>query len=109
MDDNELDLPRQDEVPVPPRLGELLEIHHLFFEQSPPEDRLALEGETLEGLRRILARQGYAEPSPGVTLDDSTKEALLRFVAKENLEDRLDLKAGTIDRPAFEYLMRRFG
>ncbi|OFW67330.1 MAG: hypothetical protein A2Z12_06400 [Actinobacteria bacterium RBG_16_68_21] len=26
MDDNELDLPRQDEVPVPPRLGELLEL-----------------------------------------------------------------------------------
>jgi uncharacterized Ntn-hydrolase superfamily protein len=96
------------EDPVP-RLAELLEIHHLFFDQSPPDDRLRLNGETLEELRRILDRLGYA-PSPiGAGLDGPTKRALTRFFGNENFEDRVDLEAATIDRPAFEYLMRRFG
>jgi uncharacterized Ntn-hydrolase superfamily protein len=96
------------EDPIP-RLRELLEIHHLFFDQSPPEDRLALQGETLESLRAVLDRLGYG-PSPLASgLDETTRSALLRFVGNENFEDRVDLKAGTIDRPAFEYLMKRFG
>lgn len=96
------------EDPVP-RLAELLEIHHVFFEQSPPEDRLALEGEVLEALRRVLVRHGYAASLAGAGLDDLTRVALTQFIGKENFEDRVDLKAGTIDRPAFEYLIRRFG
>ncbi|HET7010811.1 MAG TPA: DUF1028 domain-containing protein [Anaerolineales bacterium] len=92
-----------------PRLAELLEIHHLFFDQSRPEDRLPLEGETLETLRGILQRLGY-DPSPtGAGLDEATGRALTRFLGNENFEDRFDLKEGTIDRPAFEYLVRKVG
>jgi uncharacterized Ntn-hydrolase superfamily protein len=96
------------EDPVP-RLRQLLEIHHLFFDQSPPEDRLALQGETLESLRTVLDRLGYGPSPHGSALDEATRSALLRFVGNENFEDRVDWKAGTIDRPAFEYLMKRFG
>lgn len=96
------------EDPVP-RLGELLEIHHLFFEQSPPQDRLPLQGETLERLRAIAAGLGYGPPPAGSGLDEGTRAALRSFLGNENFEDRVDLQAGTIDRPAFEYLMRRFG
>jgi uncharacterized Ntn-hydrolase superfamily protein len=96
------------EDPVP-RLRELLEIHHIFFEQSPPEDRLALEGDTLEALRNLLVHQGYAPSPAGSGLDEVTSRELSRFIGKENFEDRVDLKARTIDRPAYEYLMRRFG
>ena len=95
------------EDPIP-RLHELLEIHHLFFGQSPPDDRLHLDGEVLEDLRRILDRLGYAPSPKGAGLDEPTKHALTRFVGNENFEDRVDWKAGTIDRPAFEYLMKRF-
>jgi uncharacterized Ntn-hydrolase superfamily protein len=91
------------------RLAELLQIHHLFFDQSPPEARLRLDGETLESLRRILDRRGYAPSPTGAGLDGPTRQALIRFIGNENFEDRVDLEAGTIDRPAFEYLMRRFG
>ncbi|HSB89783.1 MAG TPA: DUF1028 domain-containing protein [Anaerolineales bacterium] len=95
------------EDPVP-RLRELLEIHHLYFDQSPVDDRLPLEGETLERLRSIAARLGYAPSAPASGLDDVTRAALRNFLGNENFEDRVDLQAGTIDRPAFEYLMKRF-
>lgn len=91
------------------RLHELLDIHHLFFDQSSPEDRLALHGVTLERLRTVLDRLGYRPSPPGSALDAVTQSALQRFVGHENFEDRVDWKAGTIDRPAFEYLMKRFG
>jgi uncharacterized Ntn-hydrolase superfamily protein len=95
------------EDPVP-RLRELLEIHHLYFDRSPMDDQLPLDGETLERLRSIAAGLGYAPSAPGSGLDDVTRGALRSFLGNENFEDRVDFQAATIDRPAFEYLVRRY-
>jgi hypothetical protein len=37
------------------------------------------------------------------------RQALRRFIGNENFEDRADFEAGWIDRPAYEFLLRRFG
>lgn len=96
------------EDPVP-RLRELLEIHHLFFDQSSPEDRIPIAGATLERLRVMAASKGFPSSHDAAGLDAETRRALQQFLGNENFEDRVDLQAGTIDRPAFEYLVRRYG
>lgn len=101
---------RVDDHPDPvPRLGELLGLHRLYFDQSPASERISLEGEPLLQLERILHDLGYYRGPETPTLDAAVRAALRRFIGNENFEDRSDLEAGWIDRPAFEFLVRRFG
>jgi uncharacterized Ntn-hydrolase superfamily protein len=97
-----------DAAPVP-RLAELLELHELYFGTSPPEDRLPLEEDTLQNLLGLAARLGYYDGPMEAGLTDAVRGALRRFIGNENFEDRTDLEAGWIDRPAYEFLLRRFG
>ena len=100
---------RVDDDPDPvPRLAELLELHELYFGSSPVEDRLPLEGDTLRRLLLIVRRLGYYDGSDQAALTPESREALRRFIGNENFEDRSDLEAGWIDRPAYEFLLRRF-
>src|SRR5687767_11791122 len=41
------------------RLGELLQLHHLYFEKSPVGERLMLKGKALEQIMMILKTGGY--------------------------------------------------
>lgn len=101
---------RVDDHPDPvPRLIELLDLHRLYFDQSPPDDRVPLEGEPLLILERMLHRLGYYRGPETSTLGPEVRSALRSFIGNENFEDRSDLEAGWIDRPAFEFLVRRFG
>jgi uncharacterized Ntn-hydrolase superfamily protein len=100
---------RVDDDPDPvSRLADLLEVHELYFGSSPPEDRLPLRGATLRGMLRIAGRLGYYDGPEEDELSGVSREALRRFIGNENFEDRTDLGAGWIDRPAFEFLVRRF-
>jgi uncharacterized Ntn-hydrolase superfamily protein len=92
-----------------PRLAELLELHRLYFGKSPPEDRLPLEGEVLHRLEHILHSLGYLDNADESALTPDVQDALRQFIGNENFEDRCDLEAGWIDRPAYEFLVRRFG
>jgi uncharacterized Ntn-hydrolase superfamily protein len=96
-----------DAAPVP-RLAELLELHDLYFGSSPPDDRLELTGPTLVDLLRVARRLGYYEGPDETRWTPEAREALRRFIGNENFEDRTDFGAGRIDRPAYEFLMRRF-
>jgi uncharacterized Ntn-hydrolase superfamily protein len=96
------------EDPVP-RLGELLEMHELYFGESDKNDRVPLKGEPLERLQAILLRLGYLEGKADGKYDELSKTALRAFTGNENFEERCDLEAGWVDRPVLEYLLKKFG
>jgi uncharacterized Ntn-hydrolase superfamily protein len=92
-----------------PRLGELVELHRLFFEKSPEDEELTIHGEVAEQLQELMQRLGYFDAPISGEYDDPTRKALGEFIGSENFEDRTNFKAGRIDQPVFEYLMRKFG
>jgi len=96
------------EDPVP-RLGELLELHELYFGESDEKDRVSLKGEPLKQLQEILIKLDYIEGKADGTYDELTKSALRAFTGNENFEERCDLDAGWIDKPVLEYLLKKFG
>ncbi len=100
---------RVDDDPDPVlRLGDLLELHELYFGKSDPTERVRLEGEPLLALQRLLqAQKLYQGPLHG-KLDQETATALRTFLGNENFEERSSVEEGWIDRPVLEYLLRRF-
>lgn len=100
---------RVDDDPDPVlRLGQLLELHALYFGRSDPADRIRLDGEPLIALQKIVqAQKLYQGPLHG-QLDEATASALRIFLGNENFEERSNVDEGWIDRPVFEYLLRRF-
>ena len=91
------------------RLGELLEMHELYFGESEEKDRVPLKGEPLQQLQEIVIDLGYMEGKADGQYDELTKAALRAFTGNENFEERCDLEAGWIDRPVLEYLLKKFG
>lgn len=89
------------------RLAELLELHRLYFEKSPPDQRLPLQGDVIIQLKGLLARRGLFAGRLDAELDPVARRALEAFIGNENFEDRVDLKLGWIDKPVFEFLLRR--
>jgi uncharacterized Ntn-hydrolase superfamily protein len=90
------------------RLGELLEIHALFFEKSPEADRVQLKGKRLERLQLILYTLGYLRVAPSGRYDEPTREAFQAFIGNENFEERADPYAGWVDRPVLNHIYRKF-
>jgi uncharacterized Ntn-hydrolase superfamily protein len=101
---------RVDDHPDPvPRLGELLEMHWLYFGKSPAEDRIKIEGPVAAQLQEMMARLSYYAGAANGVYDPATRSALERFIGNENFEDRTDFAAGRIDRPVLEFLLEKFG
>lgn len=101
---------RVDDDPQPlPKLIDLVAIHDLYFGESPPEDRLKIEGDILMSLKRMMGGQNLYKGEPDDNWDDSFAGVLRQFVGNENFEDRTDIDARLIDRPVFEYLQEKFG
>lgn len=101
---------RVDDAPRPiEELSRLLELHHLFFGPSPPEERISIDGSVLAELQVIMARAGHStHAADGDDWPPSFERVLEAFVGTENLEERVDLKARSIDRPALDYLRKKF-
>lgn len=91
------------EDPVP-RLGELLELHRLYFDKSPENERAALKGKTLEQMTSILKRAGYLLKKNTAFID-----AFNAFIGNENFEERADPNGQWIDKPVLKYLVKKFG
>jgi uncharacterized Ntn-hydrolase superfamily protein len=96
------------EDPIP-ELLDLLELYHLFFEQSPPEEQLLIEGEVCRNLQELMIHQGYELKGASDSYDAATQKALREFLGNENFEERVDFDTGRIDAPVYEFLMRKFG
>jgi uncharacterized Ntn-hydrolase superfamily protein len=85
-----------------PRLGELLEMHELYFGKSPESDRVEIEDNVLREMTKILTQTGYLKN--GKAFSDAFHE----FIGNENFEERADPEAKWIDGPVFEYLKKKF-
>ena len=90
------------EDPIP-RLWELLEMHELYFGKSPQTEHVPIKGKSLEQIRSILKREGYLEDKK------EFREAFREFIGNQNFEERADPNAEWVDRPVFEYLLKKFG
>ncbi|HEX6033705.1 MAG TPA: DUF1028 domain-containing protein [Anaerolineales bacterium] len=89
------------EDPVP-RLGELLEMHELYFGKSREADRVKLKDDVLLQMTGLLTQQGYLQ-------DGSVfRAAFNEFIGNENFEERADPEAQWIDGPVLEYLVKKF-
>jgi uncharacterized Ntn-hydrolase superfamily protein len=89
------------EDPVP-RLGELIEMHRLYFEKSDEGQRLELSGKHLSEMTGILTRLGYLKESI------SFRDAFHAFIGNENFEERADPEGQWIDAPVLEFLIKKF-
>ncbi|HOQ99674.1 MAG TPA: DUF1028 domain-containing protein [Anaerolineae bacterium] len=100
---------RVDDHPDPVvELGNLLQLHHLFFGASRPEERLTIDHALAAELQALLARLGYYQGEPDGAWSAATQAAFAAFTGTENLEERVDVAKGLIDPPALEYIRRRF-
>lgn len=90
------------ENPVP-RLGELVDMHRLYFGKSDESQRMELTGKALARMTVILKQENYLEDS--VTF----KDAFYAFIGNENFEERADPDAKWIDAPVLEFLIKKFG
>lgn len=100
--DRWLDYRVDDHADPVPRLGELLEMHELYFGRSAEQDRVEIKGEVLQQVVDILARAGYLAEGKGFI--DSFNE----FIGNENFEERADSQGRWIDEPVLKYLLRKF-
>jgi uncharacterized Ntn-hydrolase superfamily protein len=90
------------------RLGELLELHDLYFGKSPESERVELSGQPLRLLQEIMIDLGYYHGPTHGQYDPPTCTALESFIGNENFEERTDIAKGLIDQPVIDYLVRRY-
>jgi uncharacterized Ntn-hydrolase superfamily protein len=108
FNDRWLDYRVDDHADPIPRLIELAQLHQLYFGQSEREDQVSLEGQPLQQLQRIMDKLGYYQGAPDGVLTAETKQSLRAFLGNENFEERIDLKAGLIDKPVLDFLKDKF-
>jgi len=84
------------------RLGELLEMHELYFGKSPEKDRVELNDKALQQITEILTQEGYLKKGKNF------RNAFTEFIGNENFEERADPEAKWIDQPVLKYLVKRF-
>lgn len=85
------------------RLGELLEMHELYFGKSADKDRVTLKGQPLKQMTDILVRQRYLKKNGDFA------QAFNEFIGNENFEERADPAGQWIDKPVLKYLVKKFG
>lgn len=108
MNDVLVDLRVDDHAEPVKELRRLLDLRDLYFGSSPATEKLPIEGDVLLDLKRIMKRAGHYQGEESSLWDDAAARALDVFIASENFEERVDLRARTIDPPVLEYLRRNF-
>ena len=85
-----------------PQLGELLEMHELYFGKSLEKDRVEIKGKALKQITDILSQAGYLKKGRVF------RSAFTEFIGNENFEERADPEAKWIDGTVLKYLVRKF-
>ncbi len=105
--DRYLDL-RVDDHPEPiTKLGQLVQMHHLYFGETDPANLIPLV-EVAADLQEIVRRTGYYDGAADGVFNDETRQALMALVGVENLEERWDGQGEMIDRVVVDFLRERF-
>ena len=105
--DRYLDL-RVDDDPRPiQKLGQLVNMHHLYFGEVDKSKVLPLN-EVAKELQQLLTRTGHYKGAISNHFNDESRKALRVLVGNENLEERWDGSGDTIDLMVVEYLRDRF-
>jgi len=106
--DRYLDL-RVDDDPQPiQKLKQLVNIHHLYFGETDPEDVISIDAIVAE-LQGILQRSGHYNGEITGDFNDETRQGLRTLVGIENLEERWDGESDWIDQTVVRYLRDKFG
>jgi uncharacterized Ntn-hydrolase superfamily protein len=92
-----------------PKLEELVELHRLHFGESDQVDQIELLGDPLTSLQQIMGELGYYSGSTHGDYDQATRSALRQFIGNENFEQRADFEQGRLDKPVFDFLLKKFG
>ncbi|MBV9102969.1 MAG: DUF1028 domain-containing protein [Candidatus Eremiobacteraeota bacterium] len=101
FNDRYVDL-RVDDHPEPiEELARILELHKLYFFPPEPRDVLPIDAGLGREIAALLARAG--ELPAGAAFDDAARATLVKFMHRENLENRVR-EDGTIDRQTLDYL-----
>jgi uncharacterized Ntn-hydrolase superfamily protein len=101
---------RVDDHPDPvTELRRLLDLQHLYFGSGPETEKLAIAGPVLVELCAMMRRLNYLPATAPNDWNEATAQALDAFTSTENLEERVDIAARTIDAPALAYLRKTFG
>lgn len=109
FNDRWIDL-RVDDHPHPiRRLGEMLDLHELYFGKSPEHDKVHLDGDALRQLQGIMIRHGYYNGPEDGEYTQLTRQAFETFIGNENFEDRVDFENGKIDQPVLTYILKHYG
>jgi uncharacterized Ntn-hydrolase superfamily protein len=105
--DRYLDL-RVDDDPYPIRkLGDLVQMHHLYFGEVNSEDLVPTSSVAYE-LQQLLTKTGYYLGPINGKFDQATCVALQALIGVENLEERWDGDEEWIDRVVVDYLRERY-
>ncbi len=107
--DRYLDL-RVDDDPEPiVKLRSLVAMHHLYFGQPRPEDRIPITESIARELQVLMQSQGYLKSDITGQWDETSIRAFRALVGSENLEERWrEDDPNAIDRVALEYLRDKF-
>jgi uncharacterized Ntn-hydrolase superfamily protein len=101
FNDRYVDL-RVDDHPQPiEELARILEIHKLYSFKPLPDEIMPIDAKLGAQLAELLAK--VREIPVGSPFDDNARKALVSFMHRENLEDRVR-DDGCIDRQTLEYL-----
>jgi uncharacterized Ntn-hydrolase superfamily protein len=106
LNDRWMDYRVDDHLNPVAKLGELLELHQLYFGRSTKAQRVKLVGDVVRDLQKMMKGLGYYAPTNG-KYDEATREAFRVFIDNENFEERASPDAGWIDRPVLEYLKKK--
>jgi uncharacterized Ntn-hydrolase superfamily protein len=109
--DRYLDLRVDDHSDPVARLGELVELHHLYFGKANPTTSLHIDTGLACELQTILSRLGHYKGPINGAWDTTSREAFWALINMENLEERwsIDEYPNMIDPIALNFIRQRFG
>jgi uncharacterized Ntn-hydrolase superfamily protein len=109
FNDRKLDYRVDDDIDPISRLGELIYLHHLYFEKSPKNDIVYLKDDVVVRIKRLMQQLGYFKGEIDGEYNNETRSAFREFIGNENFEERASPSDGWIDRPILDYLFKKYG